>query len=388
MDARSQAHLVSCSSFIRRKCKRTTVRAITCAIVLLLLLTCFSSSYLLEVVPNCATKNVQVLSEEKTPPSSRSTYQPLLESFVTLKMTKIVDVTIENEPEAFFLTILPLNGTLFGSYRTSLTSWETNVIELGHDFKPLTTKIGGIEKKSFKKTRIPKTEDGRVFVFDNEGWIVDNHFQHNRVMRTLNGRRQIELDTSRLGNAFDIGKNWSPFVFGNNLFFVYSLSPLRVLRCSMPEGKLDWEFKADKENQIDIGNMLKRGGTNAVVYGAHVYGIGRETKYENIECMGKRHPKTAQHYPFLWRFPLEVMKNTTTGFSQNNAQDEVRMANNIMQFRDIIHPFLSGVNDPASLFVFNETLFVTVSSCSCACLPGFANSWQNNSVFKIDLMMT
>ncbi len=71
-------------------------------------------------------------------------------------------------------------------------------------------------------------------------------------MRTLNGRRQIELDRSQLGNAFNRGKNWSPFVYKNNLFFVYSLSPLRVLRCSMPEGKLDWEFKADKENQIDI----------------------------------------------------------------------------------------------------------------------------------------
>mmetsp|Transcript_6520 Transcript_6520/g.19436 ORF Transcript_6520/g.19436 Transcript_6520/m.19436 type:complete len:167 (-) Transcript_6520:1040-1540(-) len=156
MDARSQVHLVSCSSFIRRKSKRTTVCAFTCAIVLLLLFTWFSSSSLLEVVPNCATKNVQVLSDEKNPPSPRSTYQPLLESFVTLKMTKIADVTIENEPEAFFLAILPVNGTLFGSYRTSLTSWETNVIELGHDFKPLTTKIGAVEKKSIKKNTHPQ----------------------------------------------------------------------------------------------------------------------------------------------------------------------------------------------------------------------------------------
>ena len=207
-------------------------------------------------------------------------------------------------------------------------------------------------------------------------------------MRTLNGRRQIELDTSQLGNAFNRGKNWSPFVYKNNLFFMYSLSPLRVLRCSMPEGKLDWEFKADKENQIDIDNMLKRGGTNAVVYGVYVYGIGRETKYENITCKGKIHPKTAQHYSFLWRFPLEVMESTNAGVSQSNAQDEVRMEKNIIQFREIVHPFLGGVNDPASLFVFNDTLFVTVSSCSCACLPGFGNSWQNNSVFKIDLMMT
>jgi hypothetical protein len=381
MKAQSQEHLVSRSSFIRKKRKRTIICACLCTIVLLSLPILFSSITQSALFPTCATKNVQNLSVEKNP--LHSTYKPLLESFITLKMTKIADITIENETEAFFLTILPVNGTLFGSYRTSLTSWETNVIELGQDFKPLKTKDGIVEK-----TRIPKTEDGRVFVFDNEGWIVDNHFEHNRIMRTLNGRRQIELDTSKLGNAFVRGKNWSPFVFENNLFFVYSLSPLRVLRCSIPEGKLEWEFKADKENQIDIGNMLKRGGTNAVVYGAYVYGIGRETKYENITCMGKSHLKTAQHYPFLWRFPLKVMRNTTAWISQSKAQDEVRMDNNIIQFREIAHPFLSGVNDPASLFVFNETLFVTVSSCSCACLPGFANSWQNNAVFKIDLTMS
>ena len=160
MDARSQAHLVSYSSFIRRKCKRTIVCAITCANVLLLLFTWFSSSYLLEVVPNCATKNVQVLSEEKTPPSPRSTYQPLLESFVTLKMTKVVDVTIENEPEAFFKTILPVNGTLYGSYRTSLTSWETNVIELGHDFKPSRRKLEGLRRKVLKIHASPKRKMG------------------------------------------------------------------------------------------------------------------------------------------------------------------------------------------------------------------------------------
>ena len=56
------------------------------------------------------------------------------------------------------------------------------------------------------------------------------------------------------------------------------------------------------------------------------------------------------------------MKNTLL-FSQNNAQDEVRMANNIMQFRDIVHPFLSGVNDPASLFAIQQTqVFITVLS--------------------------
>ena len=172
MKAESQERLVSRSSFIRKKSKRTTVRKCIGAIVLHLFCICFSSSSLLELVLTRATKNVQVFNVEKTPPNppSRSTYQPLLESFVTLSMTKIADITIGNEAEAFFLAILPLNGTLLGSYRTSLTSWETKVIELsltswetkvielGQDFKPLATKNGALEK-----IRIPETEDGRVF---------------------------------------------------------------------------------------------------------------------------------------------------------------------------------------------------------------------------------
>ena len=87
--------------------------------------------------------------------------------------------------------------------------------------------------------------------------------------------------------------------------------------------------------------------------------------------MGKRHTKTPQHYPFLWRFSLEAMKSTTAGFSQSKAQDEVRMDNNIIQFREIVHPFLSGVNDPASLFVFNEhclSLFLLAVAFVCLVL--------------------
>ena len=98
-------------------------------------------------------------------------YQPLLHSFSTLKLTKVTDVVIKNYPGAFFLAILPVNNTLYGAYRTTLTSWETKVITLDAEFTPI---LEG------KEVNIPSTEDGRVFELNNEGWVVDNHFQHNR----------------------------------------------------------------------------------------------------------------------------------------------------------------------------------------------------------------
>ena len=104
----------------------------------------------------CPGQNVlQVLSEENSP-SPRSTYQPLLESFV-IKDDKIVDVTIENEPEAFFNNFTG-EWNAHGSHRTSLTSWET-MWWTWPRFKPSRRKLEGL-KKSFKITRSPKRKMG------------------------------------------------------------------------------------------------------------------------------------------------------------------------------------------------------------------------------------
>ena len=300
-------------------------------------------------------------------------YDTLARAFGKVELTKVQDVVLSDHPEAFFLSVLSVNGTLFASYRTTLSSWDTNVVQMSEKFEPV--------KKT--TTHIANTEDARAIELNGEGWLIDNHFLQPRAMTTIDGRRRLVLNTSHLGADFDRGKNWAPFVHQSRLFFVYSLSPLRILECDMPDGTLRWAYgvnHATGENPRDLGAMLMRGGTNGVVYGNYVYGFGRETVYETITCSGMQHPNVAQHYPFLWRFSVSLLDLDAHAADAETQRDD-------LEIRQIEHPFSNGVNDPASLFTLQGDLYLSVSSCSCACLPEFqsGNAWQHNSIFKVTL---
>jgi len=310
----------------------------------------------------------EIPNQLEKPPS---VYEPLQRTFATIELTKVADVELKDDPEAFFLAVLPINNTLYASYRTTLSSWETKVLELDELFAPLPETM----------RRVSNTEDARSIELNGVGWLIDNHFLQPRTMTRLDGRHRVVLDTSALGENFERGKNWSPFVYQSQLFFVYSLLPLRILKCELPSGNLHWVYGVEashdsKISMMNLGGILKRGGTNGVVFDNFVYGVGRTTRYENINCSGVNHAHVAQHYPFLWRFHTSLL-------------DSARVISNDgdIEFREIRHPFAHGVNDPASLFVHNSSLYVTVSSCSCACLPEFrrGNEWQHNSVFKVSL---
>ena len=309
-------------------------------------------------------------------PATRDTeyaHEPLESGFATVQITKVKDVEFADDPEAFFMSILAVNGSLFAAYRTTLSSWETKVIKMDASFAPSANEQG---------RRIPNTEDARVIEFQGEGWLIDNHFLQPRAMTSLDGRYHVVLKTTELGNDFERGKNWAPFVYQSRLFFVYSLSPLRVLECTMPEGTLRWVHGVSRGsgNPKGLGDMLKRGGTNGIVHDNHVYGIGRETMYENIVCSGAQHANVAQHYPFLWRFHVSLL-DSAVPFNETSARSDD------IEIRKIEHPFNHGVNDPASLFVHDSALYLTVSSCACACLPEFrtSNAWQRNSVYRVQL---
>ena len=297
-------------------------------------------------------------------------YATLKSAFETFEITKVKDIEFGTDPEAFFMSVLPLNGTLFASYRTTLSSWHTKVVKMDGDFTP---------SASEKVIEIPNTEDARVIELNGEGWLIDNHFLQPRAMTSLDGRRRVVLNTTKLGENFDRGKNWAPFVHQSRLFFVYSLSPLRILECDMPDGILHWVYRSSEAgDEMGLADMLKRGGTNGVVHQNYVYGVARETVYQNIVCSGSQHSNVAQHYPFLWRFHISLLDS-----GASRALNQAQIGS--VEFRKLIHPFDRGVNDPASLFAHDSSLYVTISSCACACLPEFraGNEWHRNSVYKL-----
>ena len=183
----------------------------------------------------------------------------------SLHLSKVLDLHVASEL-AFFLAIVPFQSKLFASYRISLSSWETNVVELDATFHP-----------HGKVLSIPETEDARVIIYDDKIWLIDNHVDFPRKMTSWDNSVRVTLDESRLGASFFRGKNWAPFVYNKNLYFVYSLEPLRILLCIWPDGRLEWVYGQDSKSDTD--KLYVRGGSNAIVFNGHVYGVGRESFY-------------------------------------------------------------------------------------------------------------
>lgn len=280
-----------------------------------------------------------------------------------MHLSKVLDLHVASEL-AFFLAIVPFQSKLFASYRISLSSWETNVVELDATFHP-----------HGKVLSIPETEDARVIIYDDKIWLIDNHVDFPRKMTSWDNSVRVTLDESRLGASFFRGKNWAPFVYNKNLYFVYSLEPLRVLLCIWPEGRLEWVYGQDSKSDTD--KLYVRGGSNAIVFNGHVYGVGRESFYiKRQDCKGEEIHDSKQHFPVLWSFPLSVLfKASHSVFEKLNP----------VQIRRFSHTFTRGVNDPTSLFVLESRIYVVISSCSCDCVPEVAHLNENmtNTLYEI-----
>ena len=171
----------------------------------------------------------------------------------------------------------------------------------------------------------------------------------------------------KLGGDFFWGKNWSPAIVNMKVYFIYSLQPLQILRVDMKSGNLIWYFR---ERAVQFGQDIQiRGGTNALVLEEYIYGVGRISQFGSFTGCGGTWK--SNHFPILWRISL-------VNFT---AKSKFLRA----ELHELHSPFISGVNDPTSLTVVRQTLFVAMSSCECECSKNFEKSGQNqnNSLYQI-----
>jgi hypothetical protein len=112
-------------------------------------------------------------------------------------------------------------------------------------------------------------QDARIFVYRNDVWVVFNMLNKDSVRRM----HIYNVSNSAGGNAkalmidnMDRGhteKNWTPFVFNGNLFFIYCFFPLVVLLCDTVSGTCKVVYKGDNRS-IDV-NKSFRGGSPATL---------------------------------------------------------------------------------------------------------------------------
>jgi len=109
-------------------------------------------------------------------------------------------------------------------------------------------------------------QDSRVFVLKNEIWIVFNMLcadgfrrmhlynvtkdDHNAIPLIINGK-----DKSRTE------KNWTPLIFNNEIYFIYSFSPLILLNCDPHSGNCKVFYSNNNQPK-----QYFRGGSPAIAF--------------------------------------------------------------------------------------------------------------------------
>jgi hypothetical protein len=84
------------------------------------------------------------------------------------------------------------------------------------------------------------------------------------------------------------GKNWTPFIYEGELYFIYMILPLAILKCDMITGDCDWVPTPRSEGKVEEVGALRGGSFAKVFNGRSLVGFGHATL------------SSAQHSPFLF----------------------------------------------------------------------------------------
>jgi hypothetical protein len=106
-------------------------------------------------------------------------------------------------------------------------------------------------------------QDARIFVFRGHIWVVFNMlcgdgYRRMHIYSVTGGRNTIPIRIDGQDRS-KAEKNWTPFVFNEELFFIYYFAPLVILRCDVSTGNCVVVFSNNETR-----NSYLRGGSPAL----------------------------------------------------------------------------------------------------------------------------
>lgn len=193
-------------------------------------------------------------------------------------------------------------------------------------------------------------EDPRPFIWNGKEYVITQRFPGN-FANVENFMVDVNSGESNLYRVnipnFFYGKNWSPFVYQNELYILHRFDPFTLLL----NGNVIVELQTNLP--IDGTRFCQyRGGSNGIqISDSIVVGIGHRT-YTQYD-----------HMPFIWKIDFE--KRTLELMNLTQFQKEER------------------INDPTSLFQENGQTYLALFESS--------KRWHDNDLncrsllYKIDL---
>lgn len=134
-------------------------------------------------------------------------------------------------------------------------------------------------------------EDPRPFMLNDTNYVLSQRFVNNfddiqNYMVNVN-TGEATLYKINIPN-FSYGKNWTPFVYKNELYIIQKFDPLTIIK----DGNIILEFDT---NLPKFNNFCQyRGGSN-----------GLEIDDENIIGVGHKTIELDFHLPFIWILNLK-----------------------------------------------------------------------------------
>jgi len=109
-------------------------------------------------------------------------------------------------------------------------------------------------KPAGKPELIDGGEDPRVFVFRGEVYSFFYKYlpERSETESYLYHSGTKKLTALTIEDNFFQGKNWIPFEYRNELYFIYSLEPLRILTCNIGTGHCTWFYNEKELNSMGL----------------------------------------------------------------------------------------------------------------------------------------
>uniref|UniRef100_A0A6C0KST1 Uncharacterized protein n=1 Tax=viral metagenome TaxID=1070528 RepID=A0A6C0KST1_9ZZZZ len=172
-------------------------------------------------------------------------------------------------------------------------------------------------------------EDPRPFILNNQKTFISQRFVdgiHTMNQNIVNYESGNSYKYIVKINNFNYGKNWTPFVVNNNLFFIHCFDPFTLIH----NNEVIIKIATNLEKCVSDNFTSYRGGTNGLVYNNYIFGIGHFT------------PCFDDHRPFLW--VIDLNKNTFE----------------LGQISDYKNKQIYSLGDPTSLWIENRDIYCSI----------------------------